>query len=95
MSLAEPGVLGDAGDDLGQVMAEYVAYRLLGVDQLHIVFLPNKKEVPSSAVPPAKRVQYPLWERGSFSKTEGRAVSSRTLAARHRPKPLGGTARSG
>ena len=59
VSLAEPGVLGDAGDDLGQIMAEHVANGPPGVDELHIVFLPNKKEVPSFTVPPGKRVEYP------------------------------------
>lgn len=35
VALAEPGVLGDAGDDLGQVVAEHMAHRVLGVYQLH------------------------------------------------------------
>ena len=36
MALAEPGVLGDAGDDLGQIVAEHVPHRAAGVNQLHI-----------------------------------------------------------
>ena len=40
--LAEPGVLRDAGNDLGQIVAEHVPHRVAGVDQLHESSLPKR-----------------------------------------------------
>ena len=36
MALAEPGILGDAGDDLGEVVAEHMAHRVLCFNELHL-----------------------------------------------------------
>ena len=43
VSLAEPGILGDAGDDLGQVMAQHMAHRLTGFNEFHGAYLQSKK----------------------------------------------------
>ena len=44
MALAEPGVLGNATNDLSQVVAEHMAHCVAGIDQFHHLFLlVNKK----------------------------------------------------
>ena len=60
MALAEPGVLGNAPDDLRQVVAEHMAYRVAGIDQFHVMFLQTKKRYRLFTVPPSRGVQYPL-----------------------------------
>ena len=41
MTLAEAGILGNAGDDLRHIMAEYVSDSFFGLDEFHNVFLPH------------------------------------------------------
>ena len=43
VALAEPGILGDTGDDLGQVMAQHMAHRLTGFNEFHGAYLRSKK----------------------------------------------------
>ena len=43
VALAEPGILGDAGDDLGQVMAQHMAHCLTSFNEFHGAYLQSKK----------------------------------------------------